>query len=269
MPQNLLAVHGVIGFVCAVGESGRIPHFGGSVYEAREVESPTLHTLRAVFVESPWAAWACGDAGTVLRWNGTQWWPQAVATRIDALNAIWGHPVDGVWIGGRKHLIHYHSTNGGMLINSDAEIRALWGTGPDDIWYLCAGRLALHWQGQTCDRYDLPGDDDEEWSAVVGDGEGRVYLVGPLGFMLCWDGHGWTEIDTETEDLLTGAVCAGPLLYVTTDGGMVREYDGRRWRTVAFSAFGALNAVAYVDGVVWACGTRGVTLQHQPEGGTP
>lgn len=72
MPQNLLACHGVLGFVCAVGESGQIIHFEGDVYRAKEVQSPTTDTLRAVWVESPWSAWACGDAGTVLRWDGSR-----------------------------------------------------------------------------------------------------------------------------------------------------------------------------------------------------
>jgi hypothetical protein len=27
-----------------------------------------------------------------------------------------------------------------------------------------------------------------------------------------------------------------------------------------------LRAVAYVDGIVWACGAHGVTLMHRPDG---
>lgn len=104
MPQNLLALHGVLGFVCAVGEGGRIIHFEGDVYRAKEVQSPTTHDLRAVWAESPYSAWACGDAGTVLRYDGAKWTPQAVATRPDALTAIWGHPADGLWVGGRRYL---------------------------------------------------------------------------------------------------------------------------------------------------------------------
>lgn len=47
MPQNLLAIHGVLGFVCAVGENGRIITFEGDVYRAKEVQSPTVDTLRS------------------------------------------------------------------------------------------------------------------------------------------------------------------------------------------------------------------------------
>ena len=41
MPQNLLAIHGVLGLVCAVGEGGKILMFNGDLYRPREVESPT------------------------------------------------------------------------------------------------------------------------------------------------------------------------------------------------------------------------------------
>src|SRR5262245_35064054 len=116
MPDHLLAVHGVIGLVCAVGERGRILMFRGDIYRAEEVPVLTPHDLRGVFVESPWSAWACGEAGTVLRWDGTRWSPQALATRLDALNCIWGHPSDGVWIAGRQFLFNYHRQHGGTLI---------------------------------------------------------------------------------------------------------------------------------------------------------
>ena len=79
-------------------------------------------------------------------------------------------------------------------------------------------------------------------------------IVANQGFMLYTDGRRWEELPTDTTELITGAVCVGSSLYVTTDGGMVREWDGRGWRTVAFSAFGGLSAITHVDGVIWACG---------------
>lgn len=72
MPQNLLAINGVIGLVCAVGEGGRIEMFKGNLHRPLEVRSPTVYDLRAVYVESPWRAWVVGDGGTVLRWDGEQ-----------------------------------------------------------------------------------------------------------------------------------------------------------------------------------------------------
>lgn len=265
MPQILRSIYGVDGFVVAVGDQGTILHFGGSVYEAREVPSHTLHDLHAVWVESPYSAWAVGEATTILHWDGSRWMPQATATNVGPLNAIWAHPDDGLWIGGARRIINRHPTYGSSLYDSDAEIRAIWGRHADDLWLVCTDRLALWWNGEKCERIELPGDDDEQWNAVAGNVAGDTFIVGLSGFMMQWDGRRWYEIATDTTAILTGAVCAGPSLFVTTDDGMVREYRRGTWRTVAFSAFGGLRAVACVGGIVWACGDRGVVIQHRPD----
>jgi hypothetical protein len=62
-----------------------------------------------------------------------------------------------------------------------------------------------------------------------------------------------------------GACCIDGDLYVVSEAGQVRCWDGTRWRTVGFSAFGALRACCAVDGEVWAVGEHGVVLQHRPE----
>jgi thiamine pyrophosphokinase len=59
MPQNLLAIHGVIGLVVCVGEGGRILHFAGDIYQPVEVKSPTKARLccrsapRPICLKSP------------------------------------------------------------------------------------------------------------------------------------------------------------------------------------------------------------------------
>lgn len=262
----LCGIHGVNSLVVTVGEQGRIQMFKGDIYKPVEVQNPTTYALRAVWVESEWRAWAVGDAGTVLRYDGAQWAPVALASRVDGLTCIWGHPEDGIWVGGRRYLFNYHPTHGSTLIATDLALRGIWGRHGGDIFYLCEGRTLLHWRDdERAERHELPGDDDEEWSAVAGTPEGDTFIVGLSGFMLWTNGQRWEEIATDTTDLITGAVCAAGVLYVVTDGGLVREWNGRRWRTVAFSAFGGLHSVCYVDGVLWACGARRVVIQHRPD----
>jgi photosystem II stability/assembly factor-like uncharacterized protein len=72
MPEkNCLGIHGVENFMVVVGERGKIIHFAGDLYEAREMESPTTAHLNAVYVVSERCAWAVGEQGAVLRWDGT------------------------------------------------------------------------------------------------------------------------------------------------------------------------------------------------------
>ena len=52
MPRNLLAIHGVKGLICAVGEGGKILTWKGGSYEPVAAEFPTKADLTGVWVES-------------------------------------------------------------------------------------------------------------------------------------------------------------------------------------------------------------------------
>ncbi len=265
MPQNLLAIHGVVGLVVAVGEGGKILHFVGDHYIPRTVESPTKATLNAVWVESPTSAWAVGE-GDILRWNGTEWYRVALAPEQQRMLTVWGFPGD-VWIGGTSSLINYRQSGAGCYVSTTQEIRGIWGSSIDDLWCLCSGRTVMTWCGDYCEGDMLPGDEDQEWNFITGStADAPVYMVGPSGICMEWDRRRWWEFSSDTGALLMAACTRGPDdLWVVSSNGQVRQWDGRRWRTVAFSAFGPLYGICHVDGVIWACGARGVVLQHQPQ----
>ena len=185
MPQNLLAIHGVIGLIVAVGEGGKILHFHGDIYAPEEVPSPTTCNLHAVWVESPESAWVVGDGGTVLRWDGKAWLPIALASRKRELSTVWGCLEDGLWIGGRRTLIQYESgTGGSTLTHTDFAVVAIWGSGPDDIWYLAAERQVVHWNGTTCTIMELPGEDDDEFYTLTGSAADEDIWIGGLSGLL-------------------------------------------------------------------------------------
>ena len=269
---NLLGIHGVVGFVVAVGERGKIIHFAGDLYEAKVMGSPTTAHLNAVYVVSERCAWAVGEQGAVLRWDGTAWATVAMGAKDDELFAVWTcRETDGrdsIWIGGRDTLMVYCTATGaqGTLMRTDAILLGIWGSGPDDIWFLCKGRLVLHWNGTGCASYQLPGDEDDEYCAIGGSGpQDPIWVVGVGGIMACGDGEGWEVIDSGTEATLLGVSVAGPDdVWVTTNGGQLRHYDGIGWTTAAFSPFGWLGSLCMVDGVVWCAGAKCV-LQHRPE----
>ncbi len=268
MPHSLLAIHGALGLICAVGEGGKILMFKGDIYKSVEVQSPTDATLRGVWVNAPDDAWVAGE-GVILRWDGHAWSKVPPHAKPEGFGAIWGDPEDkSVWFGSKDSLMRYRTDgSGGTLVHTDLAIRAIWGTGSDDVFYVCNERSLVHWRGDAIDGDMLPGDPDEEWNAITGN-DASVFIVGPSGFMLEWARlSGWYELSTDTPAILTGACCVGDDLYVTTETGQIRHWDGRRWRTVAFSAFGPLRAICAVDGILWACGDRGVVVQHQPDDG--
>lgn len=266
------AISGVTGLVIAVGEGGRILQWTGDRYEPREVTSPTTCDLSAVWIESPESAWAVGDAGTVLRWDGHAqvWLPVALASRRQELHTVWGYPEGGIWIGGRRCLIQYQPGNGGStLTHTELTVVSVWGSGPDDIWFLCSGRTVLHWNGTSCQIMELPGEDDDEFYAIAGSAPDEdIWIAGLSGLLLRGDWEGWNVVDSGTEATLSGVCALGPdEVWTTTNAGQLRRWNGSRWSVEAFSAFGYLSGLCHVDGVIWAVGAGGVVLQHLPDNG--
>ncbi|MBI4021147.1 MAG: hypothetical protein HY369_02805 [Candidatus Aenigmarchaeota archaeon] len=242
-------------------------HFLGSIYEPRQVQSPVAVTLSSVWVGSDGCAWAVGQGGTVLRWDGRAWFPVCMAGKSTDLHAVWGHG-GSIWIGGKNTLIRYQGGDGGTLITSDFAIVAIWGSGPDDMWFLTHQPVVLHWNGISCTSMALP---EGEYGAISGGADDEpVWIVGASGSLLRGDGEGWQPIDAGTEANLTGVLTMGESdLWTTDDAGQLRHLDASGWHVAAFNVFGGLSGLCEVDGVIWAAGDHCIVIQHRPsdEGG--
>ncbi len=262
------AISGTLGLLVSVGNDGKVRHHTGDSYRGQEVPSPTRANLRAVHVLSPSCAWAVGEHGTVLRWDGTAWHSVVMAGPEDDLLAVWGTPGD-IWIGGWGFLAQ-HVSDKTVLTRTENTIVAIWGSGPEDVWLLCAGRILLHWNGTTCKLHELPGDEGDEYFAIGGGtADEAVWIGGMSGLVLRGDGEGWEELDARTEANITGIVAITEEdVWVTTSEGQIRHFNGGAWRTEAFSAFGWLSGLCVVDGTIWACGAGSVVLQHCPDDGS-
>ena len=65
---------------------------------------PQGNTLTGVWGTSASNAWAVGQAGTILKWNGSAWAAQPSGTTQD-LNGIWGVDANNVWAVGAGGII--------------------------------------------------------------------------------------------------------------------------------------------------------------------
>ena len=92
-------------------------------------------------------------------------------------------------------------------------------------------------------------------------------MVGDLGVVARWDGREWRDLPSCTGDTFTG-VCGGDAgdIWATTGTGDLWHHDVLGWERAASLPY-QLNGVCFVDGVVWACGDRGIVVQHRPDDG--
>ncbi len=98
-----------------------------------------------------------------------------------------------------------------MLVGAAHIIRQIWGTGPDNVFYLCNDGLVLHGDAHGCRIISTPEMQREPYRAIGGGtDEDDLYLVGESGIMTRWDGDQWLDVESPTTDDLFGVAVDGP-----------------------------------------------------------
>ncbi len=234
---------------------------------------PQGNSLRAVWAASATEAWAVGDVGTLLSWNGTQW--SAIDTQVRSnLKAIHGSRRDDVYaVGDLGVVLRFdgtqwtrETTGQTMNLNSvfafGGGVARAAGAGGTMLARSAAGQ----WQLETTSiatnvvaLYGLP--DGGAWAfagvnwirlsgstwttstvasgnpvrGVWGDGLGNLYLVTGPGNLAYLDGGGWTVATTfDAGTTYQGLTGSSEAdLWVAAANGQVLHSDGGTWATAA------------------------------------
>jgi hypothetical protein len=155
-------VHGVgPGTLFAVGDvqSGKSPiskfNPGTSEWEAQQVPAGTKNLL-GVYVVNSKLAYAVGETGTVLKWNGATSWDTVPADGngpgTGTLRSVLAFGESSVYVASQSGFVfRYNGTAWEKLATmtaDDASALALYdiaGTRPDDIWVVGEDNKAYHW----------------------------------------------------------------------------------------------------------------------------
>src|SRR5207244_9013906 len=109
-------------------------------------------------------AWAVGDVGEIIHWNGSAWTADVVdsaATRN--LNAVWGSSAGDVWAVGAGGTIVRWTGGGdgggapgapgfrlrwaGVSSGTTNDLLGVWGSGASDVWAVGDAGTILHFDG--------------------------------------------------------------------------------------------------------------------------
>lgn len=111
--RTLSGVWGDDNTVWLVGEAGTLRRMTRSAVHTKTFEivpSPVIADLYGVFGFGVNDAWAVGEAGTVVHWDGTSWrklsTPFDDASEKPRLLAVWGSSPADVWIAGNGTMLH-------------------------------------------------------------------------------------------------------------------------------------------------------------------
>ncbi|HXE75184.1 MAG TPA: hypothetical protein VNN18_06060 [Candidatus Xenobia bacterium] len=135
-------------------------------------------SLWDVWGTGPNNMYAVGEQGTILRYNGGAWVPQANVPTLQSLNAIWGSgPSDIFAVGDFGAIVHFDGNAWTTQASGTTHhLFGVWGKGPADVYAVGWAGTILHydgnnWQaensGTTVDLHDVWVGGNAAWA--VGD----------------------------------------------------------------------------------------------------
>ncbi|MBL8635822.1 MAG: hypothetical protein JNM40_21530 [Myxococcales bacterium] len=123
----------------------------------------TTNHLQGVWASSPMDAWAVGQAGTILHWDGVTW--SVVSASIPksvSFFSVWGSGANDVWAMGPKDQAWHWDGTSWKSVNlpsssfADLLIMNITGSASDDIWAVGSSTTApttsgtvYHWDGSV------------------------------------------------------------------------------------------------------------------------
>lgn len=228
-----------------VGHAGRAQHWDGSKWT--RIDAPKSYNLYAVSGSSNTDVWAVGQSAYAVRWNGSTWSEIALpGSSTEQLRAVYAPAPGEAWIGGTSNKV-WHVTGGSSvaleLPGGVGSVRAIWGTGADDVWFAEGEQDAslpqanvFHWNGVTLTKAStlaLAGIED-----LHGASASEVWAVGRSGSLAKWNGTAWSTLrsgpafdihgmwGSASNDVWAAAIAPGS---VFASKGALLHFDGTSW----------------------------------------
>ena len=166
--------------------------------------------LNTVWSQSTNDVIAIGDAGVVMRYDGTGWGLEASGTRAD-LHAIWGDAASAVTIavGQGGTIIRYDGTSWHPQESGTAQaLYGVWGTSPTDVFAVGAAGTIVHYDGISWTPQN--SGTTQSLRGVWGNAANSVFAVGDSSTILRYGGSSWTHQQANASIQLEGVWGSSP-----------------------------------------------------------
>lgn len=187
--------------------------------------SPTTQVLNDVSIVSPTSGFAVGNAGFIIRLNGSNW-----ASFQDTGNEVWNG-------------VSMFSTTAGFTVGNGGVIRRYTGGAS---WTVMTSPVT------------------NNLNAVKMISASEAWAVGVSGKILRWlSGNNWAQFVDTGNQVWNDVDFASPTLgFVVGNGGDIYSWNGSTWASVTSPVNNALNGVSFVSTTeAWAVGASGKILR--------
>lgn len=212
--RGIRAFGGAGGGIVAVGERGEIFYArrdrGEASFLPVSQQTGDATPLYGAWGESEGAIWAAGPQGALLRQDGVGGWREEPVPIAGGLKALWGSGPRDIWAVGDA-ILHYDGAGWTQAAQPEGFLHAVWGSGPRDVWAVGTRHEVWHHDGRSWVRVALPAGlaTGGTLAGVWGSGPRDVWAVGQDGEVLHHDGA-WarSEVPAEARQSYLGAVWA-------------------------------------------------------------
>ncbi len=235
----------------------------------------TGKNIRGLFGFAPDDAWAVGDGGLILHYDGAAWKPLP-APGSDALLAVWGSTPKDVWITGQDGLLlHYDGSS--VTPSADSRkvtsnhLNSVWGAASNNVFAVGDNGTLIHYDGASWRPSLDPGDpviDRKHLRRICGLGSSDIWAVGSLATVLHFDGQAWQrdpEPRSITPATIHGIWCvsADETLAVGSAGARLR-HTSAGWSLASdnLTTLGLFSVWGTSPNELWAVGESGTILSH-------
>jgi hypothetical protein len=204
----------------------------GSYSNQAKSSSDIQHGLLGIWFADDTHGWGIGlgiSGNVIQNWNGTTW------TTLDPAPAL----------------------------PSNAQLKAISGSSPNDVWIIGNAGLILHWNGSAWSAMTSPvGAEDflTVWSRTSTDA-----WIGGKTSILHWNGTSWSAAPNNrsgglgTAQAFWGA--SGTDVWTVTGSGFIAHWDGSIWNFVSSTSQQLLSLWGFAANDIWAVGLGG-SIQH-------
>jgi hypothetical protein len=235
-------------------------------------------------------AWAVGDGGTIVMWDGSSWKSVTSPTTENLYSVIFNTATDGWAVGGSSGkgvILHYNGTWAewtrisftGYTDKFDSINDTLYSVTIDtpgtNGWIVGAGGTTLNWNGDTW--FGMMGTTANTMRSVaMVHNSAEAWAVGDAGAIMHWTGTAWETMISPTNMPLYGiqmvSSTSGWAVGGSGNEGTVLQLSGTTWSPVTSFVFGAGGAtVSSVNSTIysitignstsaWACGSNGLVM---------
>ena len=298
--NDLFGISGNADVLVAVGDQGEAVHDLSGVLISDETGTSARLTAVAVLPNNE--AIGVGDAGTIVRHNGTGWMTQSSGT-FAGLKGVWSNGQTSFAVGENGTILTSMGSGPWLAMQSGQTetLYALDGSDPSSMFAVGSEGLLMDYNGTSWTKVGNLGNDflydihhvgvgvyfvagsggtvisnhttgvwekittptTADLNGIWGASQSNVWAVGNLGVIIHWNGVKWNAVASPTEMSLKGIWGrAEDDIYAVGEAGALVHWDGTEWTTVRSNTLANLRSVWGLNENDIYAVGQGATIMH-------